>query len=117
MDNPNLGTMGSIKKLAESMGDLSARLDAYNLYLPKQARWQAELFLEDRKRDTQVNSALSDVRALSDTAAKLDRSSLPARFELMLLTLVLFSLVAWILLRRFSTWSRDRTERFFHRAA
>jgi len=81
LDNPNLGTMGSIKKLAESMGDLSARLDAYNLYLPKQARWQAELFLEDRKRDTQVNSALSDVRALSDTAAKLDRSSLPARFR------------------------------------
>ena len=208
----NFGTMGSIKKLAESMGDLSARLDTYNLYLPKQARWQAELFLEDLKRDTQVNSALSDIRALSNTAATLDSERVSVQqfvhqerqqtlddlhreriatlaalhaerlgvtgdlhaerlaatadlrgerqmvldalrgqevamvrdlrdksekeiqivdtkgrdlidhlflraLELMLLTLVLFSLVAWILLRRFSTRSRDRAERLFQRAA
>ena len=72
----DVGTLGSIKVLAESMGDLSARLDSYNLYAPKQARWQAELFLDDLKRDTQVNSALSDIRALSDTAAKLDSQRL-----------------------------------------
>jgi len=35
-----LGTTGSIKTLAEGVGDLTARLDTYNLYLPKQARWQ-----------------------------------------------------------------------------
>jgi hypothetical protein len=219
----NLGTMGSIKKLAESMGDLSARLDAYNLYLPKQARWQAELFLEDLKRDTQVNSALSDIRQLSNTAATLDSERLSVQqfvhqerqqtldnlqlqriatlaalhaerlgvagdlhkerlgvtgdlhaerlaatadlrgerqkvlnalssqeeaivgdmratsdkeiqtlhtkgrdlidhfflraLELMLLALALFSFVAWILLRRFSSRPRDRAERLFHRAA
>lgn len=208
----NFGTLGSIKELAESMGDLSARLDAYNLYLPKQARWQAELFLEDLKRDTQVNSALSDIRALSNTAATLDSERLSVQqfvhqerqqtlydlqreriatlaavhaerlgvigdlhaerlaatadlrgerqkvldalsgqevavvgemrttsekeiqtlstkgrdlidhlflraLEFMLLTLVLFSLVAWILLRRFSTRQADRTERLFRRAA
>jgi len=197
----NFGTMGSIKKLAESMGDLSARLDTYNLYLPKQARWQAELFLDDLKRDTQVNSALSDIRELSNTAATLDRERLSAQqfvhqerqqtldnlqlqriatlaalhaerlaatadlrgerqkvldalssqevaivsdmratsdneiqtldtkgrdlidhlflraLELMLLTLALFSFVAWILLRRFSSRPRDRAERLFHRAA
>lgn len=72
----NFGTMGSIKKLAESMGDLSARLDSYNLYLPKEARWQAELFLEDLKRDSKVNSALADFHLLSDTAAKLDSQRL-----------------------------------------
>jgi hypothetical protein len=72
----NFGTMASIRKLAESMGDLSARLDTYNLYLPKQARWQSELFLEDLKRDTQVNSALSDIRTVSNTAAKLDSERL-----------------------------------------
>ena len=212
----NFGTMGSIKKLAESMGDLSARLDAYNLYLPKQARWQAELFLEDLKGDSQVNSALSDIHALSDAATKLDSERLSLQqfvhqervqtlnaaltalhaerlgtldnverqriatlaalhaerlaatadlrgerqkvvdalssqevaivsdmratsdkeiqiadikgrdlidhlfrraVELMLLTLVLFSLVAWIMLRRFSTRSRDRSVRLFRRAA
>lgn len=208
----SLGTMASMKKLAESMGDLSARLDTYNLYLPKQARWQAELFLEDLKRDTQVDSALSDIRALSNTAEKihserlsvqqfveqerqqtldalqrqriatfaalhaerlgviadLDAERLAATadlrgerqtvldvlrgqevaiisdmratsekeiqtldtkgrdlidhlflraLELMLLTLVLLSLVAWILLRRFSIGRPERTERLFHRAA
>ena len=73
------GTLGSVKALAKSMGDLSARLDAYNLYLPKQARWQAELFLEDLKGDSQVNSALSDIHALSDTGAKLDSERLSAQ--------------------------------------
>jgi hypothetical protein len=74
----NLGAMGSIKELAETMGDVSARLDSYNLYLPKQARWQAELFLEDLKRDPQVNAVLSDLGALSKTAANVDsqRSSM-----------------------------------------
>lgn len=72
----NFGTLGSIKALAKSMGDLSARLDAYNLYLPKQARWQAELFLEDLKRDPQVNAALSDIGMVSNTAAKLDSERL-----------------------------------------
>lgn len=212
----DLGTMGSIKQLAESMGDLSARLDAYNLYLPKQARWQSELFVEDLKRDSQVNSALSDFHTLSDTAAKLDSERLSLQqfvhqervqtlntaltavhaerlgtldtverqriatlaalhaerlaatadlrgerqkvvdalsgqevaivsdmratsekeiqtldakgrdlinllflraLELMLLTFALFSVVAWILLRRFSSRPRDRTERLFRRAA
>jgi hypothetical protein len=78
----NLGALGSIKELAETMNDLSARLDSYNLYLPKQARWQAELFVEDIKSDPQFNAALSDIGALSNTAAKIDidreRSSVQA---------------------------------------
>ena len=69
----NLGTMASIKALAESMGDLSARLNAYNLYLPKEARWQAELFVEDLKRDPQVSGALG---ALTTAAAKIEAERL-----------------------------------------
>jgi hypothetical protein len=72
----NLGTMASIKELGESMGDLSARLDSYNLYLPKQARWQAELFLEDLRRDPQLTAALSNVGTVSNAAAKLDSQRL-----------------------------------------
>ncbi len=43
----------SIKTLAEGMGDFTARLDSYNVYLPKQARWQAELLLTDFTHDPQ----------------------------------------------------------------
>ena len=71
-----LGTMASIKALAESMGDLSARLDSYNLYLPKEARWQAELFVADLERDPQVNAALSYLGTLANTAAKIDNERL-----------------------------------------
>jgi hypothetical protein len=68
----NIGTLGAVKELADSMGDLSARLNSYNLYVPKQARWQAELFLEDLKSDPQVNSALSDAGELAKAAASVD---------------------------------------------
>ena len=72
----NLGTMASIKALAESMGDLSARLDSYNLYLPKEARWQAELFVLDLQRDPQVSAALSYLGSLANTAAKIENQRL-----------------------------------------
>ncbi len=72
----NLGTMASIKALAESMGDLSARLDSYNLYLPKEARWQAELFVLDLQRDPQVSTALSYLGSLANTAAKIENQRL-----------------------------------------
>jgi uncharacterized protein with PQ loop repeat len=72
----NLGAMGSIKELAETMGGLSARLDSYNLYLPKQARWQAELFLEDLKRDPEVNAALSHIGTLANAAANVNNERL-----------------------------------------
>lgn len=66
----DLGTMASIKALSESLGDLTARLDSYNAYLPKEARWQAELLLQDITREPQVNVALANFAKLSDTAAK-----------------------------------------------
>jgi hypothetical protein len=66
----DLGAVASIKALGESLGDLTARLDAYNAYLPKQARWQAELLLSDLARDPQINSAMSNLSALSTTLEK-----------------------------------------------
>lgn len=45
----------------------------------------------------------------------IDHLFVPA-LELMLLTLGLFSLVAWPLLQRFSTLPTNRAERLFHRA-
>ncbi len=66
----DLGMTASIKTLAEGLGDFTARLDAYNVYLPKQARWQAELLLTDFTHDPQISAALSDFSVLSDSAAK-----------------------------------------------
>jgi hypothetical protein len=66
----DLGTMGSIKALGESLGDLTARLDSYNAYLPKQARWQAELLISDVARNPQVSGALSNLAVLTSSAAK-----------------------------------------------
>jgi len=66
----DLGMTTSIKTLAEGLGDLRARLDSYNVYLPKQARWQAELLLTDFTHDPQISAALSNLAVLSDSAAK-----------------------------------------------
>src|SRR5207344_3328133 len=66
----DLGTMGSIKALGESLGDLTARLDAYNAYLPKQARWQAELLLNDFARRPEFGAAMSNAKTLTDALAK-----------------------------------------------
>ena len=70
VEQSDLGAMASIKALGESIGDLTARLDSYNAYIPKQARWQAELLLGDVTSDPQVSTALSNFVVLSNTAAK-----------------------------------------------
>jgi len=64
-EQSDLGTRASIRAVAESIGDLSARLDSYNAYLPKQARWQAELLLSDLSRDPEISSAMSGLAVLS----------------------------------------------------
>jgi hypothetical protein len=66
--------MASIRALGESLGDLTDRLDSYNTYLPKQARWQAELMLSDVARSPGVSSALSNAATLTDALAKTSNS-------------------------------------------
>jgi len=59
------------------LGDITARLDSYNAYLPKQARWQAELLVSDLTHDPQISSAASNfavlTKALDKTSNDLDR--------------------------------------------
>ena len=69
-EQTDLRAAASIRAIEESIGDLTARLDSYNTYLPKQARWQAELLLSDLAHDPQVNAAMSRVAALSGTLEK-----------------------------------------------
>lgn len=69
-----LGARASIATLAESLGDFTDRLDSYNAYLPKQARWQAELMLSDLARAPEFSSALSNTAVLADALAKTSNS-------------------------------------------
>jgi hypothetical protein len=69
-EQSDLGTRASIKALGESIGDLTARLDSYNAYLPRQARWQAELLLSDVARDPQVAAAMSNLAVVSSALDK-----------------------------------------------
>jgi len=64
----------SIKALGESIGDLTARLDSYNIYAPKQARWQAELMLKDITRDPELKVTLSNLNLITASAAKASSS-------------------------------------------
>lgn len=70
----DFGTMASIRALGESLGDLTARLDSYNAYLPKQIRWQSELLLWDVTRDPQARAVASDFGNLSNAMAKTSSS-------------------------------------------
>src|SRR5262249_32978076 len=69
-EQSDLGAVASIKALSESLGDITARLDSYNAYFPKQARWQAELALMDLMRDPQISGAVSNVGVLANALAK-----------------------------------------------
>jgi hypothetical protein len=76
-DQDDLGALASLKALEEGLGDITARLDSYNAYLPKQARWQAELLIGDLAHDPQFGAAASNfavlTRALDKTSNNLDR--------------------------------------------
>src|SRR4029077_18165122 len=71
-DESDLGALASIKALQEGLGDITARLDSYNAYLPKQARWQAELLVSDLAHNPEVGAAVSNFAAVSKA---LDRTS------------------------------------------
>jgi hypothetical protein len=66
----DLGALGSLKALQEGLGDITARLDSYNTYLPKQARWQAELLLSDVTDDPRISAAAHNLAVVSGALDK-----------------------------------------------
>jgi hypothetical protein len=64
----DFGARSSLKALQEGLGDITARLDSYNSYLPKQARWQAELLANDLSRDPAFGMAASNFAILAKAA-------------------------------------------------
>jgi len=73
-DQGDLGSMASVRALAENLGDIAARLNSYNSYAPKQARWQAELLLGDLANDPQAGKAMSDLGTVSNALASTSNS-------------------------------------------
>lgn len=59
--------LGTITDTVEA---LSARLSLYSEYLPKLARWQAELMLEDPAIDAKLAGVIDDVGSLDATATR-----------------------------------------------
>lgn len=66
-EQSDLNAVSTLHAMQESLGDITARLDSYNAYLPKQARWQAELLLSDVARDPQVGAVMGNLVDLSRT--------------------------------------------------
>jgi hypothetical protein len=62
--NPGIRT--AIGGLTLGMGDVWARLDTYSAWLPKQARWQAELAVSRILSGGEVGSAFEDFSTLSE---------------------------------------------------
>jgi hypothetical protein len=69
-----MGAVAAVRAIEESIGDLTARLDSYNAYLPKQARWQAQLLLSDVALDPQVGKAMSNLGTVSTALEKTSSS-------------------------------------------
>lgn len=73
----DLGVGALLQSVQERLGDITTRLDVYNVYLPKEARWQAELLLSDISQDPQVEAAKSNLiglsGALANTASLMDQ--------------------------------------------
>ena len=73
----DLGATASLQAIQESLGDITARLDSYNAFLPKQARWQVELLLSDLGHYPELSTAESNLasisRALEKASGSLER--------------------------------------------
>jgi len=70
LEQSALGARASLNAIVESIGDLTARLDSYNAYLPKAARWQAELMISDLASSPEAGAAMANAATLSRTLAK-----------------------------------------------
>jgi hypothetical protein len=62
---PGLGK--AIGQLSHSIGDVLARLDVYTAFIPKQARWQAELMIADMMAGRDVGGTLNDFSSMTDS--------------------------------------------------
>ena len=71
ISNASLGTIELVGELAIGFADLSAEMTAYANYLPKQARWQTELFMEDLSASQNMGGALKNFSQITKAADRM----------------------------------------------
>lgn len=69
-----LGGFKAVGSMVESMADLQSRLDLYNEYLPKLARWHAELLVVDLVDDPWLSGALVNLDDTGDSLREMART-------------------------------------------
>jgi hypothetical protein len=62
---PGIGT--AVGALTTSLGDVWSRMDVYTAFLPKQARWQAELMVLDIAGDTDPGDVFDHIASLTES--------------------------------------------------
>lgn len=67
----SVDTFKAMGNLALGMNDIAARLNVYSKHLPKQARWQAELFLSDELPPDSARIVLGELMVMTDAARRI----------------------------------------------
>jgi hypothetical protein len=66
------GGIRAVGRMREEIGDIAARLGLYGEYLPKQARWQAELLMFELETNASVERAETAFQAMADSIGRID---------------------------------------------
>ncbi len=70
LDAESSGTLAAVGQATETLADISLRLNAYLTLVPKVARWQAELAVEDVTGRDSLAGTLDDVHAIGEAARR-----------------------------------------------
>src|SRR5262249_34172665 len=67
------GALAAVGQATDTLADISLRLNAYVTLLPKLARWEGELTVEDVTGRPDLGGTLDDVHAIVETASRARR--------------------------------------------
>ncbi|MFA6957159.1 MAG: hypothetical protein WC538_14920 [Thermoanaerobaculia bacterium] len=70
-----IGSMGTVRGMADSVATISDHLNAYMTSVPKMARWQAEMVTGDMAADLELASTLREFRAAATMLQQADALS------------------------------------------
>ena len=65
------GAFAALGSLEETTADLMKRMDLYTVYLPRLARWEAELVIDDVMGDVDLGGAMAEVERFTDATQHL----------------------------------------------
>jgi hypothetical protein len=66
-----VGALSSVSSMEATLNELSNRLTLYADYLPKQARWQSQLLLDDFFGESRTDSFFADVSSIELSALRI----------------------------------------------